>query len=73
MPVTRQAVVKHLAVLNDAGLVVARKIGREVRFSVAPGPLQHTARWMTELATEWDRPLQAVKRLAESAERRPAD
>lgn len=68
LPVTRQAVVKHLAVLHQAGLVVARKAGREVRYSVAPGPLETTARWMSELASDWDRPLQAVKRLAESGE-----
>ena len=67
LPVSRQAVVKHLAVLHEAGLVVARKTGREVRYSVAPAPLAATARWMTELASEWDRPLQAVKRIAESA------
>lgn len=67
LPVTRQAVVKHLAVLHEAGLVVARKTGREVRYSVAPAPLAATARWMTQLASEWDRPLQAVKRIAESA------
>jgi DNA-binding transcriptional ArsR family regulator len=68
LPVTRQAVVKHLTVLHQAGLVVARKAGREVRYSVAPGPLETTSRWMSELASEWDRPLQAVKRLAESSE-----
>jgi len=68
LPVTRQAVVKHLAVLHEAGLVVARKTGREVRYSVAPAPLATTARWMTDLASEWNRPLQAVKRLAESGE-----
>ncbi|HEX4792051.1 MAG TPA: metalloregulator ArsR/SmtB family transcription factor [Actinospica sp.] len=67
LPVSRQAVVKHLGVLHDAGLVVARKAGREVRYSVAPAPLEATARWMTDLASEWDRPLQAVKRLAESS------
>lgn len=67
LPVTRQAVVKHLTVLHEAGLVVARKAGREVRYSVAPAPLAATARWMTELASEWDRPLEAVKRIAESA------
>jgi DNA-binding transcriptional ArsR family regulator len=67
LPVSRQAVVKHLNVLHDAGLVVARKAGREVRYSLAPAPLETTARWMSELASEWDRPLQAVKRLAESA------
>ncbi|HTJ69962.1 MAG TPA: metalloregulator ArsR/SmtB family transcription factor [Actinospica sp.] len=68
LPVTRQAVVKHLAVLHQAGLVVARKTGREVRYSVAPGPLTTTARWMTDLASEWARPLENVKRLAESAD-----
>ncbi len=68
LPVSRQAVVKHLAVLNDAGLVVARKTGREVRYSVAPGTLTTTARWLTDLASAWGRPLEAVKRLAESDE-----
>jgi DNA-binding transcriptional ArsR family regulator len=68
LPVTRQAVVKHLAVLHEAGLVVARKVGREVRYGVAPGPLTVTARWMTDLATEWGRPLQMVKQIAESGE-----
>lgn len=67
LPVTRQAVVKHLAVLHEAGLVVGRKIGREVRYSVDPAPLAATARWMGELASEWDRPLAAVKRIAESS------
>jgi DNA-binding transcriptional ArsR family regulator len=67
LPVTRQAVVKHLAVLHEAGLVVGRKAGREVRYSLDPGPLAATARWMSELASEWDRPLQAVKRMAESS------
>jgi DNA-binding transcriptional ArsR family regulator len=68
LPVTRQAVVKHLAVLHEAGLVVARRTGREVRYSVAPGPLTTTARWLTDLAFAWARPLEAVKRLAESGE-----
>lgn len=68
LPVTRQAVVKHLAVLHDAGLVVARKTGREVRYSVAPAPLTATARWMTDLASAWSGPLQAVKRIAESGD-----
>jgi DNA-binding transcriptional ArsR family regulator len=65
LPVTRQAVVKHLAVLQQAGLVVGRKIGREVRYSVAPAPLEETARWMSRLASEWDKPLATVKALAE--------
>ena len=69
LPVTRQAVVKHLAVLQQARLVVGRKIGREVRYSVAPAPLEDTARWMNELASTWDEPLAAVKALAEGPSR----
>jgi DNA-binding transcriptional ArsR family regulator len=67
LPVTRQAVVKHLAVLQQAGLVVGRKIGREVRYSVAPAPLEETAQWMSKLASEWDNPLTTVKTLAEGS------
>ena len=67
LPVTRQAVVKHLGVLHEAGLVVGRKTGREVRYSVDPAPLAATARWMGELAAAWDRPLEAGKRIAESS------
>lgn len=69
LPVTRQAVVKHLAVLDAAGLVAGHKVGREVRFAVRPATLDATARWMAALAAEWDRRLARIKRLAEAAER----
>jgi DNA-binding transcriptional ArsR family regulator len=65
LPVSRQAVVKHLAVLHEAELVVARKAGREVRYSVAPASLAATARWMTDLASDWERPLEAAERVAQ--------
>jgi DNA-binding transcriptional ArsR family regulator len=65
MPVSRPAVVKHLTVLDRAGLVESRRQGREVLYSVRPEPLQSAARWMTGLAAEWDRRLAALKRLAE--------
>jgi DNA-binding transcriptional ArsR family regulator len=69
VPVTRQAVVKHLAVLDSAGLVSGRRTGREVRFSVRPEALDATARWMAALAAEWDRRLATIKLVAEAAER----
>ncbi|WP_027341382.1 ArsR/SmtB family transcription factor [Hamadaea tsunoensis] len=69
VPVSRQAIVKHLAVLEAAGLATSRKSGREVLYAVRPDALNATARWMTALATEWDRRLAAVKRIAEAAER----
>ncbi|MFB7615534.1 ArsR/SmtB family transcription factor [Kitasatospora sp. NPDC056181] len=71
LPVSRQAVVKHLAVLDAAGLVTGGRVGREVRYAVRPAALDATARWMAALATNWDRRLAAVKRLAEAAEHGP--
>ncbi|MFC5661618.1 ArsR/SmtB family transcription factor [Kitasatospora misakiensis] len=57
LPVTRQAVVKHLAVLDAAGLVAGHRTGREVRYAVRPVALDAAARWMAELAADWDRRL----------------
>ncbi|WP_053617492.1 helix-turn-helix transcriptional regulator [Nocardiopsis sp. NRRL B-16309] len=68
LPVSRQAVVKHLSVLDDAGLVIGRRVGREVRYTVRSAALDATARWMSALAADWDRRLAAVKRVAEAAE-----
>ncbi|THA77642.1 ArsR family transcriptional regulator [Streptomyces sp. A0642] len=69
LPVSRQAVVKHLAVLDAAGLVSGIRAGREVRYAVQPAALDATARWMASLAADWDRRLAHIKRVAESAER----
>ncbi len=69
LPISRQAIVKHLAVLDAAGLVESTKVGREVRYSVRPDALDTTARWMAALAADWDRRLIKIKRLAEIAER----
>lgn len=69
LPVSRQAVVKHLAVLDAAELVPGTRIGREVRHAVRPAALDATARWMASLATDWDRRLAHIKRFAEAAER----
>ncbi|MFJ5924747.1 ArsR/SmtB family transcription factor [Kitasatospora sp. NPDC092948] len=69
LPVSRQAVVKHLAVLDAAGLVSGSRIGREVRYAVRPAALDATAQWMASLAADWDRRLANIKRVAEAAER----
>jgi DNA-binding transcriptional ArsR family regulator len=65
MPVSRPAVIKHLAVLARAGLVESRRQGREVLFTLRPERLEATARWMAGLASQWDARLAALKRLAE--------
>jgi DNA-binding transcriptional ArsR family regulator len=69
LPVSRQAVVKHLAVLDAAGLVSGRRVGREVQYAVRPAALDATARWMAALAADWDRRLANIKCVAEAAER----
>src|ERR1700758_3990172 len=67
VPFSRQAVSKHLVVLDRAGLVSRRKQGREVLYQVDADRLDQAARAMAELAAEWDRRLGAIKRLAEDA------
>jgi DNA-binding transcriptional ArsR family regulator len=66
MTVSRVAVVKHLAVLDRAGLVKRRRRGREVRYVVRPERLEATARWLASIAAEWDTRLAAIKRIAEA-------
>jgi ArsR family transcriptional regulator, cadmium/lead-responsive transcriptional repressor len=67
VPFSRQAVSKHLAVLEQAGLVSRRKQGREVLYQVEAGRLDQATRAMADLAAQWDRRLGAIKRLAEAA------
>jgi DNA-binding transcriptional ArsR family regulator len=65
LPVSRPAVIKHLGVLDRAGLVTYRRAGREVRYRVEPARLEATARAIADLAKAWDSRLAALKKLAE--------
>ena len=67
VPFSREAVSKHLVVLEQAGLVSRRKQGREVLYQVEAGRLDQATRAMADLAGQWDRRLAAIKRLAEAA------
>ena len=64
LPMTRQAVTKHLAALDRAGLVQGRREGRELRYTLTPAPLTDAMAWMTDVGAQWD------DRLAKLAERR---
>ena len=66
VPFSRQAVSKHLVVLERSGLISRRKQGREVLYQVKADRLDEAARAMAELAAQWDRRLGAIKRLAEA-------
>ena len=65
LPISRQAVVQHLAVLDSVGLVVGRHAGREHRFEIRTARLSETAKWMQGLAHQWDRRLAAIREIAE--------
>jgi DNA-binding transcriptional ArsR family regulator len=69
VPVSRQAVARHLAVLRDSRLVTSHRAGKEVLFTVCPEQFAATASWMTSLAATWDERLQLLKRQAEQASR----
>ncbi len=68
LPVTRQAVAKHLVVLNRVGLVEGQRRGREVRYVVRPERLDAASEAMARVAAQWDRRLARIKRLAESVQ-----
>lgn len=62
LPVSRQAIVKHLQVLADAGLVTAERAGREVNYAATPEHLSPGVSWMVDTGAAWDRRLQRLKR-----------
>jgi DNA-binding transcriptional ArsR family regulator len=67
LPISRQAVSKHLAVLTRVGLVEGRKNGREMRYSLKVDRLDRATRSLGELAATWDRRLLRIKQIAEAA------
>jgi DNA-binding transcriptional ArsR family regulator len=64
LPMTRQAVAKHLNALSGAGLVRARREGRETRYTLTPAPLGEAIDWMTSVGAQWD---DRLARLAQRA------
>src|SRR5438477_8178486 len=67
LPITRQGVSKHLAVLERDGLVSTHRSGREVRYAVREGRLDQARAEMAQTATRWDTRLTAIKKMAEQA------
>ncbi|MCM3778421.1 ArsR/SmtB family transcription factor [Microbacterium hydrocarbonoxydans] len=65
LPVTRQAIARHLVVLQGVGLVEPVKVGREVQFRVVGSELRSTAKHLDAVGVAWDRRLAAIKEIAE--------
>ncbi len=68
LPISRQAVAKHLEVLNEAGVVESVRVGRETRYEVNATGLDPATAWLERRSAAWDRRLAA---LAEHVEGRP--
>jgi DNA-binding transcriptional ArsR family regulator len=69
LPVTRQAVSKHLAVLDRVGIVHATTEGRERRYRVNQGQLALAAAQLNDVGASWDGRLRRIARIAEDIER----
>jgi DNA-binding transcriptional ArsR family regulator len=65
LPVSRQAIAKHLAVLQEVGLVEPVRVGRELRYRALGSRLSETARQLDLIGAEWERRLGVIKQIAE--------
>lgn len=65
IPVSRQAIAKHLSTLDDAGLVERTTVGREVRYSARPAALSDVTSWVDRVGAAWDTRLARLKRTLE--------
>ena len=61
LPISRQAVLKHLNALTEAGLLDRTRSGREVRYEFTPAPLSDAVAWMTAVGAEWDERLAVLR------------
>jgi DNA-binding transcriptional ArsR family regulator len=62
MPVSRQAIAKHLGLLDSVGLVDRREQGRLVVYSARVRPLRDVATWLETVGEEWDNRLERLKK-----------
>ncbi|MEJ5018926.1 metalloregulator ArsR/SmtB family transcription factor [Ochrobactrum vermis] len=63
--ITRQAVTKHLSVLEQARLVEREKVGRESRFRLQAAPLIDARAYLATVSSQWDNALQRLRRFVE--------
>ena len=64
-PITRQGILKHLTLLESAGLVAVHQVGREKRYTLTPEPLQELDQWIEGIGAKWDERLLRLKALLE--------
>ena len=69
LPVTRQAVAKHLGVLDRVGLVHVTPAGREMRYRVDDAQLARAVAQLSQVGATWDARLRRIKSIAEAIAR----
>jgi DNA-binding transcriptional ArsR family regulator len=72
VPISRQAVVKHLSALTDAGLLERERTGREVRYRVTPAPLSDAVSWIAQVGSQWDDRLATLAQTLTSRQSHPS-
>jgi DNA-binding transcriptional ArsR family regulator len=65
-PITRQGILKHLNILEDAGLVAVSQKGREKRYILTPEPLSELDQFIKEISAKWDERLLRLKTFLEN-------
>jgi DNA-binding transcriptional ArsR family regulator len=63
LPVTRQAIAKHLVILSRAGLITGQRAGQEVRYALVPEPLDDVSEWIAEIGSRWDERMARLRQL----------
>lgn len=71
LPISRQAVAKHLMILRDAGLVSDERMGRETRYRFVPGSLRMLDNWVADAEAAWGSRLDKLRRLVSTDDARP--
>lgn len=70
--ISRQGIAKHLAILENAGLVARSRQGKEVCYHPHPARIEEAMAWMAGIAAEWDDRLSALARLAVATQADPS-
>jgi DNA-binding transcriptional ArsR family regulator len=68
-PITRQAILKHLTILAEAGLVTVQQQGRDKQYTLTPEPLGEVEQWVEAISARWEARLLRLKVLLETTER----
>lgn len=65
LDLTRQAITKHLQVLQHAGVVDRRRVGRESRFTIRPDPITHAKDYLARVSDQWDETIARLRATVE--------